>query len=244
MILFNLYILSTAEEEKEKIISYGVEVDATSRYVDQGVISSKGFAVLPSLWISAFDFTLTSWSSALMSKREDSGRGISETDIILDYEHKFTNLTIKPSVNLLYYPEEESDKYTFRVYFDLAYKIKPLTITTIQSIDIATSAGAYFSEYGLRYTYEHSDKFSLESYIGIGIGSPKYNETNYEIDPEWTLSMAKAKISATWYPKSYFYITPHIDFNYTINKDLQNKIDESSLEKALLYGGLIMGLEF
>lgn len=224
----------------ENKFSWGIENDLSSRNFYQGMIISKAEVTQPSIWISYHDFTFTEWSNVLLSRKD--GRGVDETELILDYEHEFKNLTLAPTLTLYYFPKESSDRITSDINLKIAYKIGVFSLFTNNLIDFATFAGAYYGELGGLLSFDFSKKFNTEVKATISWASPYYNEVNWKLEPKngWALNSFSAEIFSTYYIFDFLYLKPHIGAVTVINKRLK----KAAYSESTAFGGLLFGLEF
>jgi hypothetical protein len=228
---------STSDENG---FSWGIENDLSSRNFYQGMILSESAVTQPCIWISFHDFTLSEWSNILLTDKD--GRGVDESEFILDYEHEFNNLTLAPTLVLYYFPRESSDRITSELNLKISYKLGIFSLFTDNTIDFATFAGAYYGDLGGQLSFEFSDKFSAEATAAICWASPYYNEINWELESQngWTVNSFSAEISSTYYVLDFLYLKPHIGAVTVIDKSLK----EAAYSESAVFGGLIFGLEF
>ena len=91
--------------EKERPISYGVEIALSSGHADRGIVISDRPVVQPEVWVSGRGVTFSLWSNFPLAETTDGSRP-QILEMELTREHKWRKLTIAPAI---------------RMFFNLAY---------------------------------------------------------------------------------------------------------------------------
>ncbi len=220
-------------------IKWGFETDVCSRYVDQGIAWSSGAVAQPWLWVSGWNFTLSTWADVLLSG-VDEGPAIDEVDLILDYEIEWKKFTVAPTLAIVSFPLEEEETFTFEGYLKLSYAYRFISAFTTHSFDLATWAGAYYGNAGVAAAFDFTEKLSGELSTSFGWGSPSFNKVNWGQGPSWCADAILVSASACWYLNENIYIAPHLSLNFTI--DPEHRVIAG--ERQVLFGGAAAGVEF
>ncbi|MFB3895539.1 MAG: hypothetical protein ACE14V_04465 [bacterium] len=222
----------------EPAVSYGAEVDFTSRYIWRGMPFSEGAVMQTSVWVSAADFTLTLWNNFVLHHEPNHGQ-VNEFDLTLGYGKEWDNISIEPSLNYYWYPNQEEAPSTGECIVKIAYTINELELYTTHNIDIKEYPGAYFGDVGLGYSHDLNPNLTFDGQISLGWGSSKFNDTYIGISKS-ALNVAQCDFAVTFHLENGIYFRPHIALSTILDHELREQFDDSTM----VYGGMAIGKEF
>lgn len=215
----------------------GLEVTTTNNYFWRGMTVNKGFIVQPDVWVSYNNLTLDLWSSFTLNEPEDDIRR-PEIDAILSYETEWMNFTITPSFNYYHYIDQDDATDSGELGCSIDYPIGLLTLGATVFVDVMEYSGATYLEQSVVLEKEISDQLSFTSGLRLGSGLKKFNETYFELSKS-TVSLLSFDASVTYCMENGLYVQPSVQFNKTVNSDL-----ESYTDKHTTVVGLLIGMEF
>jgi hypothetical protein len=219
-------------------LAVGFESDFASRYIWHGLSFSDGAVSQNSIWISKWGLTGSIWSNYDFKIKADEPR-FNELDLGLDYEKAFSKLNMKTSILNYNYPDQPDIPSTAEVALDLSYDLAVLQPFVINTFDIKEYQGAYFGEFGFRWSHAVTEKVSLDASTEVGWGSVKYNET-YIGQSGFALELASGEISATWNLTTSLYLRPHLLITTLIDRKIKSLVEKPTLFQI----GTVFGGEF
>jgi hypothetical protein len=245
-ILFNILIILTLfnnlsytqqQEETCSNLSYGIEGDFNNQYLWRGFSINKGFMTMPSVYVSAYNLTLTLWGNVTIYDINDYIKQ-HECDVIIKYEKEFGNWKFEPAISNYNYPNELKAPSTAEFNLKISYELNQFELFINPIIDFVEYPGAYFEEFGIAFNRELSEAVSINSIITGGWASKKFNET-YNGLSSATFSYIAVNLSVPYYIKNNIYIKPHVEFYFNLDSDLK-KINDSNFFNI----GVACGAEF
>ncbi len=226
------------------IVTFGAESDLSSRYIWRGTLLDTGPVFQPSIWVSAFDVTLSLLSSASLD-RHPGGSGYSsppELDPSIAYSAEVAGLTIEPSLYFYTYPGGAFSDHTGELMLGLSYALAgPLSVYTTHAVDIVSCAGAYYGEAGLSVALELPRGFYLDALAGVGWGSSRFWDANMDRHRP-SAGALLASLALTWYPIDYLYLRGHWDMSVLLSDRLRQAVPAG--DAGLLAIGLAIGFEY
>lgn len=219
-------------------LSFGTDVDFTSRYVWRGIPFSEGAVMQSSIWVSASDFTLTVWNNFVLNHEPNHGQ-VNEFDLTLGYCKEWDKISIEPSLNYYWYPNQEEAPSTGELMVKVAYAANEIELFTTQNVDIKEYPGAYFGDIGIGYSHTFNPALCIESQLSLGWGSSKFNDTYLALS-KTALNVIQGEIALNYHPEHCVYIRPHLTVSSIIDHELREQLDD----EILIYGGIALGKEF
>jgi hypothetical protein len=226
------------QPDSGKAVSFGTEVDLNRSYIWRGIRYNQGFLVQPAAWISSYGFTFTGWANIVAQDGDTLAEtGTNEVDLILEYGAAAGSLELTPSFTYYHYPRDRSFN-SGELAVKASLPIGPVSLSTDHIIDVVKYKGAYFGDLGIEYEKEFNSKLSFGSYLYIRWASDKFNQ-NYTGLEEGSLNYADLGLSLPYYLTENLYLTPHLELNIFLNKELGDYLDKNPVNF-----GLIAGCEF
>jgi hypothetical protein len=215
-------------------VNYGVKFGFYKKYLWRGITYNDGFVSQPEIWVTYQSWTCGIWSNLTL---HDINRWIkrNEIDFYLSRDFSIGNFEIENSFMYYVYPHQEDSPPTGEFYVVVGYPINDLKLTTNFTIDVIKYMGAYYLEPGIEYEKGLSETIKLSSSISFGIASKKFNDTYVGISAA-TLSILTENISITYFPIENFYISPHLQLNQIINKNLYEYLGRHANNFGLTFG--------
>ena len=220
--------VAAPEDAPEPAVTWGAELDTSSRYIWHGLPYSTGAVAWPSAWVSAKGLTATLWTNFdpnyLHEKVTRTGQTITvdgptfnEYDLTFAYEREIKKkLTLTGTFSRYTYRELKNRDIdpgsTSEVIARAAYKAGPGEIFTTHSFDVEKHRGAYYAEVGYGVEHEVNPKSKFGSTLKVD-GSlafwSKFAE-KYGVDSDGPLG--PATLNVAWVQKlaPYLSIRPHM----------------------------------
>jgi hypothetical protein len=219
-----------------KALSYGAEVDVSSRYVWRGLAFSEYPVLQPSARLSAYGATLGLSSSAYLGAEPGVEDTVSELDVTGNYTFTFGATSLTPSIGAFFYPHAP---WTSELGATLSQDLSVLLLQTRQALDIADNAGGWYGDVAAGRSQPLGASVLLNATTSLGWGSGSFGR--YYIDDSivgmhWGALQLDTSlvISAT----DAVYLRLH----GTASRLVERSIRELAPEANLLSGGLALGL--
>jgi hypothetical protein len=161
-----------ATEAREPTVTWGAEVDLSSRYLWHGLPFSTGAVVWPSAWVSAKGFTASLWTNfdrdyvntTRFNPNGLTGPTFNEYDVSLGYERTVRKLTVTGTFSRYVYLEPAGvlPQSTSEVIARVEYSAGPGEIFSTQSWDVEKHRGAYYVDFGYGVEREIHPKTTLK----------------------------------------------------------------------------------
>ena len=219
---------------------YGAESDFNSAFVWRGIVWSTRPVMQPSGWVSAYGFTLNTWSNLTLSDTPESVH-LHTTELGLMYEREWKKLRIEPSVEayLNRPPAEIEDPNTMEGSLKLSYPVGPLRIFTRHSLDVLAYGGSYSGEGGVGYEAHFTKRTALALNVRSGWASSKFNDVYIGLGKA-ALSFIGVEGSLTYHLKPSLYLRPHFEFSSIADRRLRAYLSSPTFVNF----GLAMGIDF
>jgi hypothetical protein len=226
--------------EKERPVSYGVEVELGSGYADRGLVISDRPVVQAVTWVSGSVAAFSVWSNVTLGETTDGSRP-QILEMELTRAHEWRNLTIAPAVRTYFYrdPLSIDSSRSIESWLYLSYHAGPFRLFTNQSVDVLAYRGAYFGEAGIAFERRLSPKVEAGSSFKTGWASSTFNDVYFGIDKS-AHNLTGVEGWLRVYAKPHFYIAPYFEFSTTVNRALRAEL----AHPTLFFVGLITGVEF
>ena len=229
---------STSCETQEKLLSFGLESDAVSSYVDRGLELHRGAAMQSCAWGTVGGLTLSAWSNYQVASNFRNPR-LNEIDLGASYSGEWKKLSYETSVAYFFYPHLIDDPNTSEAWVKVGLMLGNFEPFMVHIVDIKAYSGAYFGRFGVAYGWEPKPSLSIETTASIGWGSPKFNLVNIGVE-KGALQLAEIEIAARYTVRESFYFSPHIAVSTLMDQELRDQVDKPSLVKT----GIAFGVEF
>ncbi len=243
---------SAPAQQKPGPVTWGGEVDTSSRYIWHGLPFSVGSVVWPSAFVSTKGLTVTLWSNFdpnyLHNKftrkgvllKDLVGPIFNEHDLSAAYERKIGKLTLMGSFSRYTYREPQNldidPGSTSEVIGRFAYPAGPGEVFTTQSVDVEAHRGAHYAETGYAFKRELNPNTTLRVDGNIAFWSTfirKYGYDSYGSMGPATLNVALVQKLTP--PVS---LRPHLTFMRMLNPNAR-----SGLHLPRISGGVAFSFE-
>ena len=226
--------------EKERPISYGVEVEFSSGHADRGLVISDRPVVQAVTWVSGSVAALSVWSNITLGETTDGSRPqILETE--LTRAHEWRNLTIEPAIRMYFYRDPLSiySSRSVEGWLYLSYHAGPFRLFANHSVDVLAYKGAYFGEAGIAFERRVSRTIEVGGSVNTGWASSTFNDAYVGIDKS-AFNLTGVEGWLTVYVKPHLYIGPSFEFSTTVNRAVRAEL----AHPTLFFVGLVTGVEF
>jgi hypothetical protein len=215
-------------------ISGGAEMDYNSRYVWRGIPSSDRAVRQPSLWLDRSKLSLGLWANGEM------GNGlVNEADLTLSYAGSRRSLSMEPSLQFYFYPDQEDAPTTGELSLKLSHPVGSATLFTQQYLDLVEYRGAYFGELGFSKEWSCGPKASAEGEVRLGWGSSRFN-ASYLSTRKGAANYVAMDLGMKLALSRSSYLRPHIGASTILDRDLRRQTSRPSSVMV----GAAMGAEF
>ena len=228
------------QPDKERPVSYGVEVKLRSGYADRGLVISDRPVVQPVTWVSGSVAAFSVWSNLTLGENTDGSRPqILELELTRAREWK--RVTIEPAIRAFFYRDPRSFYFSRSIegWLYLSYHAGPFRLFVNQSVDVLAYKGAYFGQTGMALERRLSRRIEVGGAFNTGWASSTFNDAYAGIDKS-ALNLTGVEAWLTIYVKPRLYIGPHVQFTTTVDR----KIRAALARPALFFVGLTTGVEF
>jgi len=168
-------------------LSYSVTSDFLSKYVFEGVASSRGWVWQPSAAIEAYGVGFNVWGNFVMDNIPDQGK-FNEIDLTLYYNYNYKGLTIQPNFLTCIYPTSNKVSLDYSAYTDLkpqlhvAYTLGPVDIYTDMMLYAHPNPGAVDIDIGLGFQHHLAKRVGVTTSAQVSFGNSKYNNSQFGIN--------------------------------------------------------------
>jgi hypothetical protein len=226
--------------EKERPISYGVEIGLSAGHSDRGLVISDRPVIQPVTWVSGSVATLSVWSNFTFAETTDGSRP-QILELELTRTHEWKNLTIEPAVRMFFYRDTLSiySSRSLEGWLYLSYHAGPFSLFTNQSVDVLTYKGAYFGQAGIEFERRVSQRSEFGGSLYAGGASSTFNDAYVGIDKS-AFNLVGVEGWLTTYVKPHLYIGPYFQFNTTVDRAVRAEL----AQPTFFFVGLVTGVEF
>lgn len=228
------------QPETNRPVSYGVEIDFRSGYVERGLLIIDRPVVQPFMWVSGGVASLYVWSNITLGETSDGSRP-QILDVELTRAHEWKNLTIEPSIRTVFYRDPLSfySSRSIEGWLYLSYAVGPFRLFVNQSLDVLAYKGAYFGEAGIRFERRVSPRMEVGSSFNTGWASSTFNDAYLGVKKS-ALNFTGVESWLNVYLKQHFYIGPHFQFSTTLDRALRAEL----ARPTPFFVGLSIGVQF
>jgi hypothetical protein len=226
--------------DKERPISYGVEIELSSGHAERGLVISDRPVVQPATWVSGSIATFSVWSNLPLAETTDGSRP-QILDMELTRAHEWRNLTIEPAIRTFFYrdPPSNYSSRSIEGWLYLSYHAGPFRLFANQSVDALAYRGAYFGEAGIAFERRVSQRVEVGGLVNTGWASSAFNDAWFGIDKS-ALNLTGVEGWLTVYVTRHLYIGPHFQFTTTIDRAVRAEL----AQPTWFFVGLTTGVEF
>ena len=226
--------------EKERPISYGMEIALSSGHADRGFVISDRPVVQPEVWVSGRGIKLSLWSNFTLAETRDGSRP-QILEMELTREHQCRKLTIAPAIRMFSYRDGPGIYRTRSMegWLYLSYDAGPFRLFTNQSLDVLTYRGAYSGEAGIESKRRVSPRVEVGGSFGAGWASSRFNFAYADINKS-ALNRISAESWLTVHVKPHYYIGPHLEFSTIVD----HRVRAELARPTFVFVGLTTGVEF
>jgi hypothetical protein len=226
--------------EKERPVSYGVEVGLSSGHADRGLVISDRPVVQAVTWVSGRVAALSVWSNVTLGETTDGSRP-QILEMELTRAHEWRNLTIEPAIRMFFYrdPVGVYSSRSIESWLYLSYHAGPFRLFTNQSVDVLAYKGAYFGEAGIAFERRLSPRVEVGGSFKTGWASSTFNDAWFGVDKS-ALNLTGVESWLTVYMTPHLYIGPHFQFTTTVDRAVRAELTQPTW----FFVGLTTGVEF
>ena len=226
--------------EKERPISYGVEIEFSSGHADRGLVISDRPVVQPVTWVSGSAATFSVWGNLPLAETTDGARP-QILELELTRAHEWRNLTIGPAVRMFFYRDPLSiyASRSIEGWLYLSYHAGPFRLFTNHSVDVLEYRGAYFGEAGAALERRVSQRSAIGGSFATGWASSTFNDAYVGIDKS-ALNRMSVEGWLTAYVTPHLYIGPRFEFSTIVDRAVRTQL----IKPTFFFVGLTTGVEF
>lgn len=169
----------------------GFELAGKSSYVWRGLRLSRGIVAQPSVWASFAGWTFSPWANFTLGHKGD-GWGLSELDLIVDYQRELWKITVQPTAAGYFYAGQWS-KPEVELGLNCVYWIGEVGLKTGHNIGVFPSTGNYFGTIGVSFSKELGCRLTPEISLAAGWGDAKFNQVNYGVE-KWKVNVVESEL--------------------------------------------------
>ena len=219
-------------------VTWGAELDTSSRYIWHGIPYSTGAVLWPSAWVSMKGFTVTLWSNldpgyvhdkftrtGVLLKDLD-GPVFNEYDLTAAYERTFGKLTLTATFSRYTYREPKDldipPGSTSEVMGRFALAAGPGEVFMTHSIDVEAHRGAYFVEtgYGLERQLRPKTTLSVDGSVAFWSKFVK----NYGLGDYGSMGPATVNVAIVQQLTPVISVRPHLTFMRLLNEKARREL--------------------
>jgi hypothetical protein len=201
----------TAEAAAEPVVTWGGEVDFSSRYVWRGFPYSEGRVLWPTASVSAGGFT----ASLFLNYDPNWDPAWNEYDLTFTYARSIGRWTIEGTYTRYVYYEGERRDATTELIGGLAVAVGPGELFTTHAIDIELYKGAYYVEAGYSVERDLDGKSSISVDASVAFWSRFIDKYTAGTDGHITDGLVGPLMLNVSYQRSiaqHLAIRPHVSF--------------------------------
>jgi hypothetical protein len=199
------------EEVRTRDPEYGLEVDASSRYLFRGVPFSQEPVSQITAWAALRGVTFYAWANVLLEK-EPHQNDFNELDFGASYAYDLGKLTLEPGFDAYVFrvPAPREAPHTIEGSIKVSYALGPVEAFTRQTFDLAVNRGAYYAEAGLSFEHAPTRQLSVASVLTFAWASAQFNAAHIGVG-EGGWNHVGIQLSFTYSPDEHFYLRPHFE---------------------------------
>jgi hypothetical protein len=226
-----------AQDSTSRGVSYGIELAFASGHADRGFVISDRAVIQPVTWVVWNGAELSVWNSLPLTSNTDGSRP-HITELELTHTQRWGKLTVAPALRMYYYRDALSRErdHSLEGWLDVSLAVGPFSFFVNPSIDVLSYKGAYFVDAGVESEGHVAPRFMLGGSLRTGWASWRFNNEYAEV-PKSTLDRVRAATWLTAYVTPHLYISPHVEYNMTVDRDVRAATGASYLLVRVALGG-------
>jgi hypothetical protein len=222
---------STESPEAESPWEFGLELDFLSQYAFRGFLLTEGPVMQPYVHVSYSRLTLGVFANMNLDERDWNPGRFDEFDFDVFWTQEIGNLTLAPGFTYYYYPLEDYDPDTGEVFLLLAHPVGPVDLEFLNTVDVVTYSGYWYSRLSVRYEWAITDRVILEAGLSVDYSTdPNEDEDEY--------STVFPELAVSCYFTDNAYVRPHVSFSHFLCSSFVPEDDD------ILIWGMAVGLNF
>lgn len=207
------------EAAPEPTVTWGVELDTSSRYVWHGLPYSEGWVVWPSAWLAAKGFTVGLWTN--LDPHYDPT--FNEYDVSVTYERPIGRLTVAGTFSRYTYREVAGDPgSTSEAIVRAGYALGPGEVFSTHSFDVEKYRGAYYVDMGYAVERELTPNSAL--LVDGSVAFWKKFVEKYDVSTGGPLGPATLNIALVQKLTAGVGIRPHVTFVRLLDRTARREV--------------------
>lgn len=203
----------------EPTVTWGAEVDSSSRYIWHGVPYSEGAVVWPSAWLSAGGFTVGLWANVDRHYRPK----FNEYDVSVGYARAIGKLTLSGTFSRYTYREMSGDPgSTSEAIVRAAYAIGPGEVFTTNSLDVEKYVGAYYADIGYAVERELTPTSLLK--VDASVAFWRTFADKYTLPSDGPLGPATLNVALVHKLTAAVGLRPHVTFTRLLDRAARHEL--------------------
>jgi len=244
----------TVEHEKSEGPPVSADVSLRSAYVSRGQVNSDRPVVQPQVVISKFGFNVGIWANSELTDHSVGHRGISEIDMMVNYQLPVEPVDIIVGVIEYEYPgavqvrqadgtEDEISVPSTREVFLAAEWDNPWLTPGLDIYYDFGEADGFYVDARLEHAFSIVPGLSFTPGVSIGWGSRKFNEYYFASDLNaLNDGNAYAKLEYAW--QNGLKLAGDIAYTWLWDKEIRDNAGQIYMDNRQLYGGTTLTYEF
>lgn len=200
-------------------LSWGAELDISSRYLWHGLPYSDGTVAWPSAWLSGKGLTVGLWANLDPHYRPK----FNEYDVSVGYERAIGKLTISGTFSRYTYREVSGDPgSTSEAIVRTAYSIGPGEMFATHAFDVEKYVGAYYADVGYAVERELTATSLLELDASVAFWT-KFAE-KYNVTSDGPLGPAILNVAIVQRLTAAVGVRPHVTFTRLLDPAARREV--------------------
>jgi len=200
----------------------GAALDWNSRYIWRGMTVDEGAVLQPSFWTSLLGTNLLVWANYPL--QDSAGqKGFDEINVYFQGTSPRRALVVVTGLNVYTYPHAEDDgSWTAEVAMTFYAPVGPAWLYWENNVDVISSPGAYYAEFGIQAGRGVADSLSLEASLALSYASSDFNEACLGISKS-ALTYLTAHAGIEWFIADWLSLSPHVETVFTLDGDVRRE---------------------
>jgi hypothetical protein len=212
-------VLPVEQRTPEPAVTWGAEVDTSSRYLWHGLPYSEGAVVWPSAWVSSKGFTIGLWANVDPNYRPT----FNEYDLSVGYERAIGKLTITATFSRYTYREISGDPgSTSEAILRAAYSIGPGEVFATNAFDVENYAGAYYVDVGYAVERELTPQSLLKVDATVAFWTTFAEK--YHVPSDGPLGPAVLNVALVQRLTPALGVRPHVTFTRLLDRVARRQV--------------------
>lgn len=212
----------------EPTVTWGAEVDSSSRYIWHGLPYSEGAVVWPSAWLSAKGLTVGAFVNLDPRHRPK----FNEYDLSVGYERAIGGLTISGTLSRYTYRQISGDPgSTSEAIVRAAYAVGPGEVFTTTSIDVEKHAGAYYTDIGYAVERELTPRSLLK--LNASVAFWRTFAARYNVPSDGPFGPATLNVALVQKLTAAIGVRPQVTFTRLLDPVARRELDTPGVTYGL-----------